>query len=192
MRAYLGELDLATTTLAERNRELASTCLPPHTAFCRRIALAALESDVLATQGAGLELYLGLAGRVHGPLALRLARSGARVAERLDAPRFGANLLASTIEGLRRDELALQLAEAARLYELAGDRARAEVIREYAVSRGQRLPGAPAGREPDVELPMDAAGSASSDEELARAALALARARLQAEVAPTAAEEEAP
>lgn len=184
VRAYLGELELAATTLAERNRDLAATCQEPNAAFCRRIALAAMEDEAPSTQAAGLELYLGLQGRARGPLAIRMARAGALVAERLEAPRFAANLLASTIEEVKREELLVQLADAARLYDLAGDRARADVIREYASSRGDRLPGVPgntaAARAEPAELPALPPTSVTSDEELARAALALARARLQA------------
>lgn len=159
------------------------------TLLCRRILLAALHAgpeQALPAVGS----YLSLPGRERGPLAGELAGAVADRAEENGAPGFAAGLLAATTGQVTEAELPAHLLRAAELYVAAGDGVRAGVVTEYArvhlgpgalrSSRWAAVARAGAalrkGR-PPAPPPAAPAPAAPRDPSLARADLALARAR---------------
>jgi hypothetical protein len=110
-------------------------CLTVGRTFCRRMVLAALEEDRGDGGREALELYLALPDRLVGPYALEMARAAGEKAAGLGAPVFGANLFAS-VAGLVADaDMSAHLARAIELYLQGDDRARAQLVLDYAESR---------------------------------------------------------
>lgn len=99
--------------------------------FCRGILVSALSGE--ASEGAeALSLYLELSLRDRGPLCVELATAAAARAEALGAPEFAAGLLGAVVGHVGAERLAGHLLRTAELYLAGGDRARADVVAEFA------------------------------------------------------------
>lgn len=134
--ALSGHFGEAAGKLAAR---LGSVLRPPACArapvLCRRIALVALRQGTREDMPAAMALYLALPGREKGPLSLDLGRAAAERSAELGAPAFGANLLSALSRQIPYDELSPHLQRIVELFLAGGDRARAQVILDYARSR---------------------------------------------------------
>ena len=110
-------------------------CISVGRLFCRRLVLAALEEDRGDGGREALELYLSLGDRLTGPYALEMAKAAGEKAAGLGAPMFAGNLYAS-VAGLVKDaDLAAHLLRAIEMYLKGEDRARAQLVFDYAESR---------------------------------------------------------
>jgi hypothetical protein len=110
-------------------------CISVGRLFCRRMVLAALEEDRGDGGREALELYLALPDRLTGPYALEMARAGADKAAGLGAPVFAGNLYASVAGLVGEADLGPHLLRAIELYLQGEDRARAQLVFDYAESR---------------------------------------------------------
>ncbi|GMU58403.1 MAG: hypothetical protein AMXMBFR34_01660 [Myxococcaceae bacterium] len=102
---------------------------------CAGVALAALRHEDAEVQALGLELFVAQEqelGASSDPLLLRAASDAAAA---IGAPFFAANVLATATPHVPPSRLWEHLARVASLYEAAGDRHRADVVREYAKAR---------------------------------------------------------
>lgn len=137
-------------------RRLADKAQPPvcpsWPAVCAGVALVSLRGDDLELEALGLELFLHLQQQVGTSQDTVLLRAAAEAAAHLGAPAFAANLLATATPAVPPARLVEHLARVATFYEAAGDRLRADVVRDYArvvVKRTLRVK-APAPPPPDV------------------------------------------
>lgn len=104
--------------------------------LCRRLLLAALR-EVGPEEGRKvLEVYLMLPQRGEGPVAVELAGAAAEMALKLGAPIFGANLLSAVTGEVPAERLEAHLLRAAELYLMGQDPVRAQVIVDFAESKG--------------------------------------------------------
>ncbi len=154
--------------------------------FCRRLLLAALREP--GERGArALGLYLEDPVRDQGPLAVELARAAADRAQEAGAPVFGANLMAVVVGKVATPALPWHLLRTAELYQAGGDRARAEVVAEFARSRlGKKVLRHPRwratsrGAPPTIEVTKVRERLAGLEADLAAAKAALSHARMGA------------
>lgn len=183
---------------AHLQRRLVARERPPACAewpeVCAGVALAALRADDLELQALGLELFLGQQGELGVSKDAALLRAAAEAAAGLGAPAFAANLLATATPVVPPSRLPEHLARVVSLYEAAGDRVRAETVRDYARARFRRplrphvSPAAPADTEAAqlaarLDVTLDQAASAL---ELADALVVAGRSRASAVLGPRA------
>jgi hypothetical protein len=134
---YGGRTGLALRWLSDlvKRGSLSGGCLSVGRLFCRRLVLAALEEDRGDGGREALELYLALPDRLTGPYALEMARAGGEKAAGLGAPMFAGNLYASVAGLVSEADLSAHLLRAIELYLQGDDRARAQLVFDYAESR---------------------------------------------------------
>jgi hypothetical protein len=117
-------------------RRLADRARPPvcpsWPAVCAGVALVNLCSDDLELEALGLEVFLHFQQQVGTSQDTVLVRAAAEAAARLGAPAFAANLLATATPAVPRTRLVEHLSRVVTFYEAAGDRLRADVVRDYA------------------------------------------------------------
>jgi hypothetical protein len=117
------------------DRPAVGGCVTLGATFCRRLVSWALEVDGGDDARAALELYLSLPGRTGGPEAVQMGRAAAELAANLGAPVFGGNLLASVAGSVPLADMPEHLVRTAELFLAGGDRARAQLLLDYAESR---------------------------------------------------------
>jgi hypothetical protein len=110
-------------------------CVTLGRAYCRRLILAALEEDRADGGKEALDVYLSLPDRTVGPLAYDMARAAADRAAPLGAPVFAANLYASVAGMVPKGDVPAHLVRMIELYLAGEDRARAQLVIDYADSR---------------------------------------------------------
>jgi hypothetical protein len=82
-----------------------------------------------------MQIYFALPGWDRGPLAVELAQAAAAVAQRMGAPGFAGNLLASSAREIPDARLSQHLLMAANAFIKAEDFVRARVVAEYVQTR---------------------------------------------------------
>jgi hypothetical protein len=134
---YGGRTGLALRWLSDliKRGPISGGCLSVGRLFCRRMVLAGLEEDRGDGGREALELYLSLPDRLTGPYALEMAKAAGEKAAGLGAPMFGANLFASVAGLVSEADMSMHLMRAIELYLQGDDRARAQLVLDYAESR---------------------------------------------------------
>ena len=110
-------------------------CVTLARSYCRRLILATLEEDRADGGKEALDLYLSLPDRTAGPYSVELARAAAERAAGLGAPVFAANLFASVAGQVEAADYPAHLLRIAELYAQGDDRARAQLVVDYAETR---------------------------------------------------------
>ncbi|MEW5738118.1 MAG: hypothetical protein AB1938_04295 [Myxococcota bacterium] len=133
------------------DRERPPVC-PAWPRVCVGVALAALRDEDAQVQALGLELFVAQEKELGASTDPLLLRAASDVAAAMGAPSFAANVLATATPAVPSSHLAEHLTRVAALYEAAGDRHRAAVVKEYAkvrLGRSLRVK-APAAPPPDT------------------------------------------
>lgn len=175
--AFDGHFDLVIDAL---RKEGSRTCLKAER-FCDELLLLALRDKDATNRGNGLALYSEQpwTRSDHAPLLLEQA---AQVAEEAGAFSYAAALLSAETHKVPSWLLGAHLRRIAVLYGKAEDDVRADVIRTYAVSRGQAPAPTPSPVEPltpstESALVQSVQSSTGVDIDLARAAVARSRSK---------------
>lgn len=130
-----GRTGLALRWIGGVLRRQSGGCVGYGRAYCRRMILAALEEDRADGGKEALDIYLLLPDRSNGPYALELAAAAAERAAPLGAPVFAANLYASVAGLVPAAATASHLARIVELFLDGEDRARAQLVVDYAETR---------------------------------------------------------
>lgn len=135
--AFAGHAADVVTTIADTIARGSSSggCVTLGVRFCRRLLLWALDDGGTDHGESALAVYLDLPGRTSGSLAFELARTAAERASQLGAPVFGGNMLASVAAIVPDSEMPEHLLRTSELFLAGGDRARAQLVFDYAETR---------------------------------------------------------
>jgi tetratricopeptide (TPR) repeat protein len=135
--AYLGLPGRAAQLLLERlmdpKRELA--CVGPTWPFCRHVMLWAMRDEEVDERSAALIAYVALPSGAWQQTDVELVSAASDLAAELGAPLFAAQVRASVTRAVPPAQLEAHLLRTLQLYLQAGERARAQVILEYARTR---------------------------------------------------------
>ncbi len=110
--------------------------------LCDSVLLQTLQSKEAPLRLAALNVYLQRPNPTDAVVRLSLARAAADASADLGAPLAGAQLLTSVMDDVPAAELDAHLLLTARLFEKAGDRVRAGVVRDFAKARPGVRPSA--------------------------------------------------
>lgn len=150
--------------------------------LCQKVGVAAFDEVGTGVLPAGLVLHSHLAGHNKGAWAFAFADRAALHAERLGAPKYGANALAAVTESAPDGGLPDHLARTARLYLDGEDIARARIVLKFAQARYRRKMGLSPwpqlfdrleNRAPEYDASPD--GLSEENDDVARARALLAR-----------------
>jgi hypothetical protein len=134
---YGGRMGLALRWIASTIKRWPTSggCLTVGRLYCRRLVLAGLEDPDRERGKEALDIYLALPDRLTGPLAAELAKAAGEKAAVFGAPVFGANLHAAVTGLIPAREVPAHLLRIVELYLAGDDRARAQLVVDYAESR---------------------------------------------------------
>ncbi|HEY0705634.1 MAG TPA: hypothetical protein VGG33_02500 [Polyangia bacterium] len=135
---YAGRTSLGVRWLQNLIKRGGGGCVTVGQLYCRRLILAALEDPGPDKGKAALELFLSLPDRLGGPLAVEMARAAGELAAPLGAPVFAGNLYASVAGLVSEREFATHTMRMVELYLQGDDRARAQLVFDYAETRIHR------------------------------------------------------